>query len=300
MDFGKVDDLSKVDFTLPDDHPDTVKLFKSLKKKKSAPKVYVGCAKWGRKEWIGSLYPKGTKEADFLKSYTPNFNSIELNAMFYRVFPRSVVEKWASFAGSDFRFAPKMPQIVTHIRRLKNAEADTEAVLDSMSGFGDKIGHTFLQFDDRFGPKNLELLHDYLRYLPKDFKVTVEWRHKDWFADTAEGQEGFEMLREMNVPSVITDTAGRRDVLHMRLTAPVAFIRFVGNDMHSTDFTRIDDWVDRMTEWIHSGIETIYFFMHTHEEKNSPELCKYVIDQLNKKAGLNIKPPTLLNGDKLF
>jgi uncharacterized protein YecE (DUF72 family) len=248
MDFGKVNDLSKVDFTLPDDHPDTVKLFKSLNRKKSAPKVYVGCAKWGRKEWIGPLYPKALKiqtSLNFIRRISIASSSMRCSTECFR---DQIVEKWASFAGPDFRFAPKMPQIVTHIRRLKNAEADTDAVLDSMSGFGDKIGHTFLQFDDRFGPENLELLHDYLRYLPKDFKVTVEWRHKDWFADTAEGQEGFEMLREMNVPSVITDTAGRRDVLHMRLTAPVAFIRFVGNDMHQTDFTRIDDWVDRMTE----------------------------------------------------
>jgi uncharacterized protein YecE (DUF72 family) len=300
MDFGKVDDLSKVDFKLPADHADTEKLFKTLKKKKTAPHVYAGCAKWGRKEWLGSLYPKGTKEADFLKHYVQHFNSIELNAMFYRVFPRSVVEKWASYAGKDFRFAPKMPQIVTHIRRLKNVEADTEGILDSLSGFGDKLGHTFLQFDDRFGPKNLEVLHNYLKYLPKDFKVAVEFRHQDWFKDTVEAQEGWDMLREMKAASVITDTPGRRDVLHMRLTTPTAFIRYVGNDMHPTDFKRIDDWAKRIAKWINAGVDTLYFFMHTHEEKSSPELSKYSIEQINKAAGLNLAVPHLLDNNKLF
>ncbi|MCW3125927.1 MAG: hypothetical protein JWO03_1585 [Bacteroidetes bacterium] len=304
MDFGKVDDLSKVKFRLPEDNPDTEKLLKSLKKKKAVPNVYMGCAKWGRKEWIGSLYPVKTKEADFLKFYVKEFNSIELNAMFYRVFPKETVAKWASYADDNFRFAPKMPQIVTHIRRLKNVEADTEKILESFSGFGDKIGHTFLQFDDRFAPNaaNIENLHNYLKYLPKDFKVAVEFRHVDWFKDSVEAQEGWDMLREMKAASIITDTAGRRDVVHMRLTTPTAFIRYVGNDGDPTDFKRMDEWAKRMTKWIEGGVDTVYFFMHTHEEKNSPQLCKYSIEALNKAAGLKIVPPKLLDGGagKLF
>jgi uncharacterized protein YecE (DUF72 family) len=302
MDFGKVDDLKKVDFSMPDDHPDTVELFKQLKRRKGDADVRIGCAKWGRKEWIGALYPKGTKEADFLKFYVKNFNSIELNAMFYRIFPKANIEKWASYADDNFRFAPKMPQVITHIRRLKGVEKDTDAFLESLSGFGNKLGHTFIQFDDRFGPKNLESLHSYLQYLPKDFKVCVEFRHPDWFKDTVEAREGWGMLREMKAGTVITDTAGRRDVLHMRLTTSTAFIRFVGNDKDPTDYPRMDAWVERMSEWLGSGLETLYFFMHTHEEKNSPEMCTYVIDKLNKKAGLHIAPPKMLNDSagKLF
>lgn len=304
MDFGKVDDLSKVKFKLPADHASTEKLLASLKKKKAAPHVYAGCAKWGRKEWLGSLYPKKTKEADFLKFYVKEFNSIELNAMFYRVFPKSTVEKWASFADDNFRFAPKMPQIVTHIRRLKNVEKDTEAILESFSGFGDKIGHCFMQFDDRFAPNaaNIENLHKYLQFLPKDFKVAVEFRHPDWFQDKVEAEEGWDMLRQMKASTVITDTAGRRDVLHMRLTTPTAFVRYVGNDGDPTDWKRIDEWSRRIAKWIDAGVDTVYFFMHTHEEKNSPRLSKYSIEKINKEAGLSIPLPRLLDDGegKLF
>ena len=108
------------------------------------------------------------------------------------------------------------------------------------------------------------------------------------------------MLREMKVGTVITDTSGRRDVLHMRLTTPVAFIRFVGNNLHPTDYKRIDDWVGRLKLWIDSGIETIYFFIHNHEELNSPELCKYTIQKLNAAKGLNIAVPKLLNDETLL
>jgi uncharacterized protein YecE (DUF72 family) len=298
MDFGRVQKIDEVDFTFPDDHPDTVKLFKSLKKKHTAPKVYVGCAKWGRPDWIGKIYPKGTKATDFLKHYTKYFNSIELNAMFYQTFPRTVTSKWASYADEDFRFCPKMSQFITHIKRLKGVEEQTDMFLSSLLGFGDKLGHTFIQFDDRFGTKNLDTLKTYLEYLPTDFKACVEFRQEDWFKESVITHDAFEMLREMRVGTVITDTSGRRDVLHMRLTTPVAFIRFVGNNLHPTDFKRIDDWVGRMKLWINSGIETIYFFIHNHEELNSPELCKYTIQKLNAATGLNIAEPQLLN-DKM-
>lgn len=294
MEFGKVENVDAVDFSFPADHADTEMLLGKLKRK-AKPQVHIGCAKWGRKDWVGKIYPPKTKEADFLKFYGTYFNSIELNAMFYRVFPRSTTEKWASVVPKDFRFAPKMTQSVTHFKRLKDAEADTDAFLESVMGFGDKLGHTFIQFSDNFGPKNLDTLRSYLEYLPEDLKVCVEFRHHEWFADTVLVDETFAMLREMKVGTVITDTSGRRDVLHQRLTTPVAFIRYVGNNLHDTDFRRIDDWVARMAEWIDSGIETIYFFIHNHEELNSPELCKYTIKKLNAAAGLNIAEPKLLN-----
>jgi uncharacterized protein YecE (DUF72 family) len=74
----------------------------------------------------------------------------------------------------------------------------------------------------------------------------------------------------------------------MRLTTPTAFIRFVGNGLHPTDYTRVDAWIQRIKKWMDEGIEKVYFFMHQHEEIHSPELCKYVIEQLNKHCNTNI------------
>ena len=294
MEFGKVDNIAAVDYTFPDDHPDTTRLLKSLKKN-VAPKVYVGCAKWGRPDWIGKIYPKGTKAADFLKHYTKHFNTIELNAMFYQTFPSSVTEKWASLADNDFRFCPKFAQSITHMKRLKSAEADSDKFRESLAGFGHKLGHSFIQFVDRFGPKHLDTLRSYLEYLPKDFKVCVEFRQPDWFHDSAVSEEAFDMLRQLKASSVITDTSGRRDVLHMRLTTPTAFIRYVGNNMHPTDSARIDAWVERIAQWIDGGIETIYFFVHNHDEVNSPIMVRDVIKKLNARIrGLNLAPPNLL------
>ena len=78
MEFGKITDeaLSAVQFNLPPDNPETMRILSALPKSK--PSVYVGCAKWGRKDWVGKIYPEGTKESHFLELYARNFNSIEL------------------------------------------------------------------------------------------------------------------------------------------------------------------------------------------------------------------------------
>ncbi len=294
MDFGRVSNLDAVDFTMPRDAKITSDLFKELKKKPKHPQVYIGCAKWGRADWKGKLYPKGTKPADFFKNYVTHFNSIELNAMFYRLFPKPTVQKWADTAPDDFKFCPKFTQVITHIRRLKNAERETDALLDTLRVFGDKLGMSFIQLDARFGPRHAAVIQTYLKSLPRDFEVAVEFRHPDWFVKSKEVDETYALMKKLKVTSVITDTAGRRDVMNMKLTTPKAFIRFVGNSLHPTDFKRIDDWVNRLDKWLDKGLHTLYFFIHQHDERYSPELSSYMIDKLNTKCGLHLQPPQLL------
>jgi uncharacterized protein YecE (DUF72 family) len=86
----------------------------------------------------------------------------------------------------------------------------------------------------------------------------------------------------------------------MRLTTPQAFIRFVGNGLHPTDYTRIDDWVQRMKQWTEQGIEELWFFMHQHEELHSPELCRYLIPEINKYCGTAIPEIHFVEENTLF
>jgi len=293
MDFGKVPEkeLDRIDFTLPDDHTDTEKLLKSLKGKKKDQKVYVGCAKWGRKEWVGKIYPPKTKEKDFVTYYVKQFNCIELNATHYRIPTPESVKKWKSDVTEGFKFCPKFPQWISHIRRLKNCERETAEFLKSISGFEDNLGTNFLQLAPNFAPKSSKELEAYLKALPDDTEVSIEFRHPEWFKDNEIANDTFSVMNELGYGSVITDTAGRRDCCHMRLTNSTAFIRFVGNSLHPSDYTRIDDWVQRLKKWLGAGMETIYFMMHMHDEKDSPELTAYTIQQLNKHCKLNLIEP---------
>ncbi|UII19286.1 DUF72 domain-containing protein [Fulvivirga ligni] len=291
MKFGKPTsnkELESIDLSLPPDHPDTAK---NLGKGKNPVKVYVGCAKWGRKEWVGLIYPEKTKDKDFLDHYVKNFNGIEMNTTFYSI-KKENVENWASRAPEGFSFSPKFSRNISHLKRLnEDAKRFTDYFLDAAHAFGDKLGPSFLQMPDNFAPKYLDRLADYIKDIPGDFPMFVELRHTDWFTDPTAYDETFSMLEEYGRGAVITDVATRRDVVHQRLTSTKAFVRFNGYDFHPTDFTRLDEWVERIKTWIDSGLEELYFYAHQEDETNTPKTCDYIIEKLNYQCGLNLQRP---------
>lgn len=304
MDFGKVEpeQILSIDFKLPLDTGLTKTTFDN------APKIanfaaYIGCAKWGRKEWVGLIYPEKTKEAKFLDEYVKHFNSIELNAVFYNMPSESQIIGWrkkAEIVGGDFKFCPKFTRSISHLKRLKNAEDLTTTYLKNISAFGNYLGPTFLQLSDNFGPKNFDVLQKYLEQLPIDFNVFVELRHSEWYSDQRARKDVFELFKKLNKGAVITDATGRRDCVHMELPTPHAFIRFVGNGLHPTDYTRIDEWSERLKIWKENGLASLYFFLHQHDEKDTPILGDYTIQKFNKDLNLKLKPPGILKNTTLF
>lgn len=294
MDFGRVTpaELEELDFKLPAEPLFNKKVLKGKPVKK--PQAWLGCAKWGRKEWIGKIYPKGTKEAQFLPEYVRHFNSIELNATHYQIYGPDTISKWdAPAKGMEFKFCPKVPQAISHFSNLSPATAGpkTTSFLEGVLAFGKHLGPIFLQLSDKYGPAKRKALYDYLASLPTDLQFFLEVRHKEWYEDEAVRLELFEKLRELKVGAIITDTAGRRDCAHMHLTIPKIFIRFVGNSLHPTDYTRIDDWANRIKYWLDNGLQEVYFFMHMHDEALSPDLAAYLADRIEAVCGLQVKKP---------
>ena len=109
MEFGRIpeEELNQVDFTLPKEPAFNNAVLKGKPAKN--PKVYIGCAKWGRTEWVGKIYPPKTKEKDFLQHYVEHYNCIELNATHYKIYGAKGIAKWGEKAkGRDFKFCPKM------------------------------------------------------------------------------------------------------------------------------------------------------------------------------------------------
>lgn len=296
MEFGRVpmEELDSIDFTLPAE-PVFNKRILSGKTAKN-PKMYLGCAKWGRSEWVGKIYPPKTKEKDFLQQYVEHYNSIELNATHYKIYGANGIAKWAAKAnGKDFKFCPKMYQGVTHRGSLKGKDFITTEFLRGIIAFKEHLGPVFVQVNETFSPKRRDELFTYLKLLPTDLQFFLEVRHPDWFAKENIRNDLFNTLREMNMGAVITDTSGRRDCAHMHLPISKAFIRYVGNSLHKTDFTRCDAWVLRIKYWLENGLQEIYFFMHMHDEATSPELTVYLVDKLNKECGLNLIKPKFID-----
>jgi uncharacterized protein YecE (DUF72 family) len=298
MDFGRVpaDELDNVDFSLPAEPPGNKIILTG--KPANNPKVYLGCAKWGREEWVGKIYPPKTKEKDFLKHYVQHYNSIELNATHYKVYGEAGIKKWTEkAAGKDFKFCPKMYQGVTHRGSLNGKQFITNEYFRGIVAFEEHLGPIFVQVSDAFSPKRKEELFGYLKTLPTDLQFFLEVRHTDWFKKEYIREEMISTLKELNMGAVITDTAGRRDCAHMHLAIPKAFIRYVGNSLHPSDYTRTDVWVKRIKYWLDNGLEELYFFMHMHDEATSPELTVYLVDKLNAACGLNLIKPKFVGDD---
>ncbi|UJH67275.1 DUF72 domain-containing protein [Allomuricauda sp. SCSIO 65647] len=294
MKFGKVERPELVDFTLPLDNPMTdVVLSRTANTEPLS--TYVGCAKWNRQD-LKNFYPRGTK--DELTYYSSQFNSIELNATFYRIFPAEQYEKWYDKTPSNFKFFPKITNEISHLRRLNERVYETvDRYLEVTSLLKEKLGTIFLQMHNNFSPKDFDRVVRFVDYWPKEFSLAIEFRHTDWFNDEKAAQELYHLLEENNMANVLVDTAGRRDLLHMRLTNDEAFVRYVGAN-HESDYERLDDWVDRLVQWKGQGLRNIHFFVHQNLELESPLLSAYFIDNCNKMLGSDLQIPKTLGGEK--
>lgn len=286
MKFGQVENPETIDFKLPPTSLDTIDLLKKSKNN-GAFEVYVGCAKWNKQDLKG-FYPRGTK--DELSYYATQFNAIELNATFYNSPSKEQVLVWKDKTPADFKFFPKLPNQISHFRRLQNVKEPTIAFCDAVSQFEEKLGMVFLQLHDNFKPDQFERLKAYIADFPKGIPLAIEVRNQEWFLDESILAKYTALLGSAEVSNVIVDTAGRRDMLHMRLTSPQAFIRYVGAN-HPSDYERLDDWVERVREWRDAGLQSLYFFVHQNIEKESPLLSAYFIEKLNKAFDLSLKVP---------
>ena len=249
--------------------------------------VYVGCAKWNKQD-LKNFYPPKTK--DELSYYSKQFNSIELNATYYRSPSKENVESWANKTPKDFKFFPKIPQSISHYGRLQNVTDKLNEYLDAVALFEEKLGMIFLQIHENFAPKDFEKLENFIQNFPKGYPLAVELRHEDWFSNEENFNRLVSLLEKHNISNIIVDTAGRRDMVHMRLTSNEAFVRFVGANIPS-DYERLDEWIETIKLWKAEGLQKLYFFIHQNLELESPMLAKYFIKKLNNDLDLDIRGP---------
>jgi len=264
MKFGQVENPGEVDFTIPPDHPDTKRML--AKGTSKSLEVYVGCAKWNKADLKG-FYPKGTK--DELAYYSTQFNCIELNATFYRSFPAAQFEKWRETVPEGFKFFPKLGQDISHWARLKDTEETVDRFVGNASHLQEKLGMPFLQMHNNFGPKDFDRVEAFVESWKYDVPLAVEFRKTDWYNDGDVSSRLYELLEKNKVSNVLVDTAGRRDLMHMRLTTATAFVRWVGAN-HESDKPRLDEWVTRIAEWKKQGLEKLISLSTKMLKKSRP------------------------------
>ena len=283
MKFGKVLDLSTIDFSLPQT-PQQTKILLNNNKGQQDFELYVGYPKWSKADLKG-FYPRGTKDELFY--YSNKFNAIEFNGTFYRSPSKEQVLTWKNRTADNFKFCPKFTNSISHYSRLNNTDEKVAAFVDSTILFEEKLGMGFVQMPENFKPKAFDRLQGFLKRFPKGYPLAMEVRNEEWFNDPHVLKEYLELLSETNTANIIVDTPARRDMLNFRLTTPIAFIRFVSST-DDIDKLRLKQWVNKLKEWKQDGLHQAYFFIHQKIDQETELLSDGFIQELNKNLNCNL------------
>jgi uncharacterized protein YecE (DUF72 family) len=182
--------------------------------------VRIGTSGWNYRDWRGSLYPRGLATKHWLECYATVFDTVEVNATFYRLPTEATVGRWVEQTPPNFLFAVKGSRYLTHIKRLAETGTGVErffAVLEPLRRSG-KLGPVLWQLPPSFH-RDDDRLASFLDGLPPS-RHCVELRHPSWFANDV-----FALLAERGVGLVVGDDPGRPFQLR-RLTADWTYVRF--------------------------------------------------------------------------
>jgi uncharacterized protein YecE (DUF72 family) len=297
MDFGRLMSVDGVDFSLPSDDPSTKSWLQTIRRGGAGFQFFCGAPVWNHAGLAAKLYPRGARSGDFFKHYARQFNAVELNATYYGLNP-AALERWRAAAPVGFRFCPKMLKSVTHERGLYDAGTLTGEFCTGIRALGENLGPIFALLPPSFGPDRLRVLERWLEQWPSDLELTVELRHPAWYSDAQARARLFALLRERSVIAALTDSAGRRDVLHQTLSGRAAFIRFLGNKLHPSDFARLDAWMDRLAEWKSGGLARAFLFLHQPDEALVPELAQHLETRVRAQLNPAWSAPRMIPRDE--
>jgi uncharacterized protein YecE (DUF72 family) len=208
--------------------------------------VRIGCSGWSYQSWRGGLYPEGVPTSRWLERYAEVFDTVEVNATFYRLVKRETVESWVEQTPDGFLFAVKASRYLTHMRRLRD-------IADGVARFwapleplreAERLGPVLWQL-----PENLrrddKLLEAALETMPPA-RHCFEFRHPSWFA-----AEVADILVEHGASLALGDDP-RRELPPVHPVGKIAYLRLHygsrGRDGNYSS-SELDTWRRRIAAW---------------------------------------------------
>jgi uncharacterized protein YecE (DUF72 family) len=288
--------------------------------------VRIGISGWTYPPWRGVFYPKGLPQTRELDYATSQFNTLEINGTFYCMQRPDAFADWANRAPDDFIYAVKGPRYLTHMLKLRNAEAPlANFIASGLLRLGAKLGPILWQFPPQFR-FHAERIETFLRMLPRDtqsaaelgrrhdhrlkapawlevdqnrkLRHAVEIRH-DSFRDPA----FIDLLRKYEVALVCADTV--EWPLLMDLTSDFIYCRLHGSEelyASGYDDAALDVWASRVAQWATGGEPAdaqrvggkgrklkrdVYVYFDNDAKVRAPFDAK----ALRERVALKLKPP---------
>jgi len=220
--------------------------------------LFIGTSGFNYADWKEIFYPKGSPQKQWLTYYAQHYNTVEINATFYRYFARSVFARWRDATPTDFRFTLKGPRLITHEKRLENVTDDLNRFFDSIQDLRSKLAVILWQFPPSFKHETnaeQESLAQFLACLPSDLQHVIEFRHTSWFKD-----EIYALLNAHKMGFVINDSS--RFPAAEVVTGNVAYLRFHGPEqLYASSYTleALTVWASKIRTWLQRYDVYCYF-----------------------------------------
>ncbi len=217
---------------------------------------------WSYNFWKGVFYPEKLPTKEFLAYYANKFNTVEVDSTFYRIPRESTLVEWKAQTPEGFVFSLKFPQIITHLKMLKECQQETRVFLERVILLGEKLGALLLQFPPMFRQQHMPLLREYLEVLPKGRRYVVEVRNKSLLNENL-----YALLREHGVALAWVDAAKMPKV--SEVTADFIYVRWEGDrktvtgTLGKTEIDRassIQAWAEKLKPFLAKGTEIFGYF----------------------------------------
>jgi uncharacterized protein YecE (DUF72 family) len=218
-------------------------------------KIYVGTSGYGYKEWKGRFYPEKISPGEMLRFYSEHLKAVEINNTFYRMPTKGILASWAEQVRADFVFALKAPQVITHLKQLRNVDEETAFLFSTLSVLERKLGPVLFQFPRSFHADRPSL-QDFLSLIPADISCAFEFRSPSWL-----DAEILDLLRGKGCSLCIADT-DENPLNEIISTAPWGYLRLRRSSYTDTD---LSEWMERILaqKWK----KVFVFFKHEEEAK---------------------------------
>ena len=217
----------------------------------------IGTSGWSYDHWAGVLYPHGMAPRDRLARYTEVFDTVELNASFYRWPPASTFASWRRRLPEGFELTVKAPRGLTHARRLYAPEQWIERMTAGLHELAGRRGPLLVQLPPTM-QRDDERLDWFLARVPAWMRPVVEFRHPSWVDDAV-----FSALERHRTAYCVMSGAELPCIL--RATSDLVYIRLHGPDqdaLYAGSYSSADLawWADRVREWEAQGRQVYAYF----------------------------------------
>jgi uncharacterized protein YecE (DUF72 family) len=221
-----------------------------------AGRACIGTSGWNYASWRDDFY-RGIPRKNWLGFCAERFNSLEVNASFYRLQNRETFRRWRDATPPGFRFAIKGNRFLTHNKKLADALPAIRLERDHAKGLGEKLAAVIWQLPQPFR-KNMERLHQFARALKSwpQARHAIEFRHDSWF-----DEEVAECLRTHRVAVCQSDAADWH--LWNAVTTDMVYVRLHGHDVtyaSSYNDKELSQWSRRIRRWLKQDRDVHVYF----------------------------------------